>query len=156
VAFGFEAPPDAFRRIGLYHRPIGSEGADATGDEPAASDGAEFVAVAARRYLAVNADAPAANTAALPEQAIERWLEPLGPWSFVEPGELAAAPGQAGPRVNLAWPLLWALLLLVVGETLLSRAFSHASTGGGALALVGQLWQRLFHPRGESQRRAGA
>ena len=157
AASGPADQPGVFRRIGLYRLLSGPEddaadtGADARGNEAAG----ETVA-AGRRYLAVNADAPAADTAALTQQAIERWLAPLGPWTFVDPAELAAATEQAGPRVNLAWPLLWALLILVVGETLLSRAFSHASTGGGAVALAGQLWQRLLHPRGESKGQAGA
>lgn len=146
----------AFQDIGLYHRPSTSEEEQATGDDRTADEEQATGPTIARRYVAVNADASAANTAALSQEAIERWLDPLGPWQLVEPDELAAAPQHAGPSVNLAWPLLWALLLLVVGETLLSRAFSHASTGGGALALVGQLGRRLFHPRGDSKGRAGA
>ncbi|MFW6336439.1 MAG: BatA domain-containing protein [Phycisphaeraceae bacterium] len=146
----------AFHDIGLYHRPSASEEEQATDDDRTADDEQATGPLTARRYVAVNADASGANTAALSQQAIERWLDPLGPWQFVEADELAAAPQQAGPSVNLAWPLLWALLLLVVGETLLSRAFSHASTGGGALALVGQLGRRLLHPRGDSKGGSGA
>lgn len=171
---GPTAPPRAFERVGLYRLSEDPEGGATPSVEPDDADVGnaerqEVQAVqeaqdeqdagevaASRRYLAVNADAPAGNTAALSRRAISRWLDPLGPWTFVEADELSAASEQAGPRVNLAWPLLWALLVLVVGETLLSRAFSHASTGGGAKGLAGQLWQRLLNPRSESKGRAGA
>ena len=130
--------PAVFDRVGLYLR--------ASNDEPRA----------AGRRVAVNADAPAGNTAALSESALRRWLEPLGPWGFAAADELASASFEAGPRVSLAWPLLWVVLALVVMETVLGRVFSHAQTGGGAAEILGRLWQRLWRPRAAASREGAA
>ncbi len=76
--------------------------------------------------LAVNPDADAGNTQALDAAALGQWLNGLGQWSWFE----EAAPGQAlvtqPPRTSLGWPLLWLTLALLLLETYLARAFSHA------------------------------
>lgn len=97
--------------------------------------------------LAVNVDASAGDTRQAAEPAVSAWLERWGPWSWLELSDPAAAlrdSGEAPP--SLSWPLLWALLGLVVLETVLARVFSHARAlhhRGLTAALVERL--KRFH-----------
>ena len=101
----------------------------------------------APRRLAVAVDADAADTAALDQAAITRWLEPIGPWAFAEADGAEATLGGAGPRVDLAWPLLWGLLAVVLLETAMARRFSHAQTGRSGRPMLTWLWRRVWHPQ---------
>jgi hypothetical protein len=76
--------------------------------------------------LAVNPAAGAGNTRALDSDALARWLNHLGNWSWLDPARPEAALLAEAPRTDLGWPLLWAVLGLLLVETALARWFSHA------------------------------
>ncbi|MFI4860757.1 MAG: BatA domain-containing protein [Phycisphaerales bacterium JB063] len=79
------------------------------------------------RLLAVNVDAIAGDT--YPAQPrLEQWLDKLGGWSYLEDKRDAGGVLATGARLrDLTWPLLWAVLGLVLLETWLARVFSHAT-----------------------------
>ena len=91
------------------------------------------------RRLAVNVDADAGDTREAGESAVEAWLDGLGAgrWSWLDATDTAAALETASQRTNLGWPLLWAVLGLVLVETLLARFMSHTPREqGGAATLL--------------------
>ncbi|MCE9589996.1 MAG: BatA domain-containing protein [Planctomycetes bacterium] len=75
----------------------------------------------------VNPDADAGDTRALDEQAITRWLRPLGDWKWIDPANPLATVAAERPRADIGWPLLWVVLTLVLAETAMARWFSHAT-----------------------------
>lgn len=74
----------------------------------------------------VNPDADAADTRALDEASLSRWLKPLGEWKWIDPDQPLATLAAQSPRADIGWPLLWAVLALTLLETALARWFSHA------------------------------
>jgi len=77
--------------------------------------------------LAVNVNAGAGDTGAISESMLNQWLRPLGEWTWLDSLDPAAALVGEPKRANIGWPLLWALLGLVLLEMWLARVFSHAS-----------------------------
>ncbi len=85
------------------------------------------------RVAVVNVVAEAGDTGEVAEGKLSGWLNVLGPTTTLGPqveGEevLTVTAGAT----NLGWLLLWAVLGLVVIESLMARRFSHAATGEGA------------------------
>ncbi len=78
------------------------------------------------RLLAVNPDAAGGDTRQMPRQQLEKWLTAVGDWSWLDPADPSTALSVEPSRTDLSWPLLWAVLALIVTETALSRWFSHA------------------------------
>jgi len=99
----------------------------------------------------VNPDIAGGRTQAMETATLERWLSPLGPVQVGSPDAMREALLAEGPRMSLAWPLLWIVLGLVLVETFLARGFSNAQTGGGARSLVAWLWQHLWGGRREAR-----
>ena len=76
--------------------------------------------------LAVNVDPDAGNTFGLDEKALSQWMSGLAQWQWLndeQPGEIFLRQSLV---VRWGWPLLWAVLALVLLETLFARWFSHA------------------------------
>ncbi len=85
--------------------------------------------------VALNVQADAGDTTALTEAALSAWWDDaVGPWSFVPPesqGGPASVLTTGAPSLPLGRYLLWAVLGLVLLESLLSRRFSHATVRSG-------------------------
>ncbi len=79
--------------------------------------------------LAVNIDPIAGNTTAMPAGSLEAWLDEMGDWRWLDNQSPAEALARQLSGVALGWPLLWAVLALLLLEMLLSRWFSHARSG---------------------------
>lgn len=81
--------------------------------------------------VALNVQADAGDTTALNEAALSAWWDDaVGPWSFIpaaEHGGIASVLTTGAPSLPLGRYLLWAVLGLVLLESLLSRRFSHAT-----------------------------
>ncbi|MEM9752229.1 MAG: BatA domain-containing protein [Planctomycetota bacterium] len=85
-----------------------------------------------RGLMAMNVEAAAGDTTALSDAALSAWWDDaVGPWGYV-PGEAEGGPAavlaRGAPSLPLGRYLLWAVLALVLMESLLSRRFSHATT----------------------------
>jgi hypothetical protein len=80
--------------------------------------------------LVVNVNAPAANTLAADPAAFKSWLAVAGGWKTIDVADPAAAMHTESDRADLSWPLLWAVAVLALIETLLARYVSHANTTG--------------------------
>lgn len=90
------------------------------------------------RLLAVNIDSDAGDTFG-GQGALEVLLDSLGGWSYLKDSQQAGgvlAQSQSGADLTKA--LLWALLALVLLETLLARWFSHATDREGP-TIVGRV-----------------
>ncbi len=77
--------------------------------------------------MAVNVDAPSARTDIQSREAVGEWLASSGAWAFVDADAPEATLGQIDAASPIAGILLFALLAIVLLETLLARWFSHAS-----------------------------
>jgi hypothetical protein len=107
---------------------VQSEGDTAALRDPAEVPGVYRGQVAGSpRLLTVNPDADAGDTLG-GQGALEKLLDALGGWAYLnKKQEQGGVLTEAAKRADLTWPLLWALLGLVLLETLLARWFSHAT-----------------------------
>jgi hypothetical protein len=78
--------------------------------------------------LVVNVKPDAANTLAVDPTELEAWLKAVGEWHVLDAADPAGALRSQADLRDLSWPLLWALLALLLIETFLARYVSHAST----------------------------
>lgn len=76
--------------------------------------------------LAVNPDPIGGDLSAVDEQRVAQWLMPVEGWQWIDPSVAASALVRPVNVARLAWPLLWAVLALIVLETMLARWLSHA------------------------------
>lgn len=97
------------------------------------------------KRLAVNLIPRAGDTRAIDQTRLESWLNALGQWDWLDHQDPAAALRMEPDRLALARPLLLAVLLLVIVETMLARWFSHANTR--EVTTLAQLtgWVRRLH-----------
>ena len=79
--------------------------------------------------LSVNIDPQASDTRGLDESAVSQWLSGLGNWQWIDLQDPVQALANDPQHLSLGWPLLWAVLALVMIETSLARWFSHAQAG---------------------------
>ena len=116
---GAEAAPKLF---------VQSEGDDVSLRDAVEAPGVyRGTAAGVPRLLAVNADSDAGDTFGGKGQ-LELLLDALGGWAYLDDQkEQGGVLAQASRGQDLTVPLLWALLGLVLLETLLARWFSHAT-----------------------------
>lgn len=94
------------------------------------------------RALAVNPDADGGDTRSLDPVFVEQRFSSIGRWHWLEAQNAATLLRVQVTSSSLTWPLLWAVLCLVVLETCLARWFSHARrTGPGWLGWLIALWR---------------
>ena len=75
--------------------------------------------------LAVNVPPDAGDTSATGTDVVERWLEPLGRWQWLDPARVAQFHLAETSQRDMTAALLVAALLLVLLEMCLARWFSH-------------------------------
>lgn len=76
--------------------------------------------------LVLNVRPEAGDTRANDPAALNAWLSTCGQWSRIDPAAPAAAMRLGEEEADISWPLLWAVLALVLIETALARFVSHA------------------------------
>ncbi len=79
------------------------------------------------RYAVVNPVADGGDTRGNTRQQAQAWAKPMGAMAFFDLNKPEAVLESPDASVNLGWPLLWVVLGLLILETFLARAFSHAS-----------------------------
>jgi hypothetical protein len=92
---------------------------------------------ASGRYAVVNVVPEGGDTRANSRQHVQAWAKPMGPMVFFEMDKPQAVLESPDASINLGWPLLWVVLGLVLIETFLARAFSHASQAQASLPAAG-------------------
>ena len=92
------------------------------------------------RRLIVDPDPQAGDLRQIDEEAFTRWLDGQGDWRWLDDENPGASLQRTGEVADIGWALLWALLGLVLVETLAARYMSHASAGPGG-SLTGRLWR---------------
>ncbi|MBI1369701.1 MAG: VWA domain-containing protein [Planctomycetes bacterium] len=78
--------------------------------------------------LVVNVRPDAGNTLAVDRAALRSYLGAAGEWNMIHAADPSASLRIDADRADLSWPLLWAVLALAIGEMVLARYASHAST----------------------------
>lgn len=92
------------------------------------------------RRLVVDADPQAGDLRQIDEEAFTRWLDAQGDWRWLDDENPGVSLQRTDEAADIGWALLWALLGLVLIETLLARYMSHAGAGPGG-SLTGRLWR---------------
>ncbi len=100
--------------------------------------------------LIVNVDPKAGDTRQVSEEILAHWLDGLGDWRWLDEGNPGSALDRPDSTSDLGWALLWALLVLVLIETVLARILSHAHTGPGR-SLTGRLFGSFVQLRSEEK-----
>ena len=78
--------------------------------------------------MVVNIRATAANTQTIDPGLLNNYLGSAGTWQPIAATDPAAALRVESDESDLTWPLLWLVAALAIGEMLLARYASHAST----------------------------
>jgi hypothetical protein len=78
--------------------------------------------------LVVNIHAPAANTQTIDPGLLHNYLGSAGTWQSIQSADPASALRVESDESDLTWPLLWLVAALAIGEMILARYASHAST----------------------------
>lgn len=78
--------------------------------------------------LVVNIHAAAANTQTIDPGLLRNYLGSAGTWQSIQPTDPASALRVESDESDLTWPLLWLVAALAIGEMILARYASHAST----------------------------
>ena len=113
-------------RLGDVTVSLAAEGGDRVSARPLHAPGVYRAVPESGPILAVNTEAGAGDTGALDEGELSQWFAGAKRWRWLDrddPASLLAAPVEI---VALGWPLLWAVMALVLVESLLARWFSHA------------------------------
>ena len=76
--------------------------------------------------LVVNVRPQAGNTLAADPQQLDEWLAATGTWQILDADDPAAVLART-EAADVGWPLLWAVLVLLLAEAALARYASHAS-----------------------------
>ena len=108
-----------------------SAGEGAITVDPISKPGIYRARPASGRRLVVNVDPEAGNTTALDAVALEQRFQSVGSWQWLDSSDPARALAEKLEGIALGWPLLWAVLALVLLETFCARWFSHARGGDG-------------------------
>jgi len=108
------------------------------------------------RRLIVDADPQAGDLRQIDEEAFARWLDGRGDWRWLDDENPGSSLQRTGEVADIGWALLWALLALVLLETLAARYMSHAGADAGR-SLTGRLWRagvrlRSGHKSADDQR----
>lgn len=95
------------------------------------------------KLLAVNLDPEAGDTRAGAGTSVTAWfgLDQREPWlDQTNPGSMLA---RTVTQADLGLPLLWAVLALLLFETILARRFSHSQATNLGPSWLGRWWQRM-------------
>lgn len=79
--------------------------------------------------LLVNVAGNASDTTGSDPEALEAWLGTVGDWKQSETNEPAQVLAVAEDQADIAWPLLWVVLALVLFETFFARYVSRGRRG---------------------------
>ncbi len=89
------------------------------------------------RVLAVNVDDFDGDTRTLNENSVAEWLDATvsaDNWRWLDTEQPGQSLASHVASANVGWPLLWAVLVLLLLELCLARWFSHAHAGARASA----------------------
>ena len=98
------------------------------------------------RRLVVDPDPRAGDTRQINEEALTHWLNDMGEWSWLDEDDPGSALKRSGGTADIGWVLLWAVLALVLVESVAARFMSHAGAGRST-SLSTQLWRTVMRLR---------
>jgi len=98
--------------------------------------------------LAVNVDAAGGDTRSVSEERVSAWLGRLGGGRLLPDDAPGSALQRASTVLEMGWPLLWVVALLVLLETVMARYMSHARQHGQR-TLGGRVWDVVRYLRHE-------
>ena len=78
------------------------------------------------RWMVVDPDANGADTTRVLHERLKQWLATAGRWAWLSHDDAANVLTEKTSRTSLGWPLLCAVVGLVLLETCMARWFSHA------------------------------
>ncbi len=93
----------------------------------------------AGQLLAANVDGNGGDTRQIDPALLEAWFSPVGEVNWLDASNPAAVLTAEPTRLALGWPLLVAVLVLVLLETAMARWFSHAVAAPPGPVTVGQM-----------------